>query len=40
MNYQKRRRPEPRTEEVNENIVTGRNPVMEALRGERTVDKN
>lgn len=39
MNYQKRRRPEPRTEEVNENIVTGRNPVMEALRGERTVDK-
>lgn len=38
MNYEKRRRPEKR-EEVNENAVTGRNPVMEVLRSGRTVDK-
>lgn len=39
MNYQKRHRPSPRTEEGNENIITGRNPVMEALKSGRTVDK-
>ena len=38
-NYQKRRKPEPRAEEINENVVTGRNPVQEVLRGGRTVDK-
>ena len=38
-NYQKRRKPEPRAEEINENVVTGRNPVMEGLRSGRTVDK-
>lgn len=38
-NYQKRRKPEPRAEEINENVVTGRNPVMEVLRSGRTVDK-
>lgn len=40
MNYQKRRKPDfNRTEEINENIVTGRNPVMEVIRSGRTVDK-
>jgi iron complex transport system ATP-binding protein len=39
MNYQKRRKPEFKSEETNENIVTGRNPVMEVLKSGRTVDK-
>ncbi len=37
--YQNRRRTDFKTEEGNENVVTGRNPVMEVLRSGRTVDK-
>jgi 23S rRNA (guanosine2251-2'-O)-methyltransferase len=39
MNYQNRKKPDFKREEEKENIVTGRNPVMEALRSGRTVDK-
>ena len=39
MNDQKRRKPAMKSEETNENIVTGRNPVMEVLRSGRTPGK-
>ena len=39
MNYQKQRKFDRTPEQNNENVVTGRNPVMEVLRSGRTVDK-
>lgn len=39
MNDQKHRKPHFKREEAPENVVTGRNPVMEVLRAGRTVDK-
>ncbi len=39
MNYEKRRKPDLNSNTQNENIITGRNPVMEALKSGRTVEK-